>query len=130
MESGRGTAAYTGPRRLLFIKTMLLRIRGSGSLLAVSLLLTLLWFPSCQVPDYLYYNVADLHDYRIFPSVDIPSSPAGSAIPEARTRPALVVPDTFCVPGKPVSLPVFLEERKTVAFAILHDDSLVMEEYF
>jgi CubicO group peptidase (beta-lactamase class C family) len=109
---------------------MLSRTRRSADLALTGLLIGLLLLPSCQVPDYLYYNFEDLHDYRIFPSVNIPASPSRNVIPAAKQPADLKVPVGYTEPGPELNLGEYLKKNKTVAFLVIRNDSLVYENYF
>jgi CubicO group peptidase (beta-lactamase class C family) len=124
------TALYTDLNPLLFVKIMSSRIRRGADPVLTGLLICLLLLPSCQVPDYLYYNFEDLHDYRIFPSIDIPAAPAGSVIPVAKNSADLKVPERYTEPGTELNFSDYLKKKKTVAFLVIRNDSLVYENYF
>jgi len=77
----------------------------------------LLFLNSCHVSDYLYYNLADLGDTKIFPSITVQHGPQTFRFPAGQ----LPESDT---------LKSFLASGKTVAFLIIRNDSLLFEEYF
>ncbi len=72
---------------------------------------------SCQVENYLYYNLADINDHRIFPSVTVEKTAHASMLPLKTDR---------CYD----TLSGNLEKNHTVAFLIYRDDTLRYERYF
>jgi CubicO group peptidase (beta-lactamase class C family) len=100
---------------------------------AISLLVNLLCFyllagSSCHVVRYVWWNYADINDYKKFPANPISSS---------------AKPKAFNVPTSPVKQVIFsakdyntqdfeqfLEHHKTVAFLVIRNDSMIYEKYF
>ena len=72
---------------------------------------------SCQVGNYIYYNLADINDHRIFPSITVEKGTYVSSLP-GKTDPRF---DT---------LAEILGESHTVAFLIYRDDTIRYERYF
>ncbi|MBE0637640.1 MAG: serine hydrolase [Bacteroidales bacterium] len=87
-------------------------------------------FPSCHVGRYFYWNYAGITDYKKFPSEPVSS---GEKIyyfeqPAEKMTPAL--PGPFATDDKSVDLRSFLDQRETVAFLVIRNDTILMEEYF
>ena len=91
-------------------------------------LLSCLLFTSCHVARYVYWNYADVNDYKKFP-VDtiLPGTP--EVYPSAINKP-LSIPSVFRNKNKTDDLDGFLVSQKTLAFIILRNDTLIYEKYF
>lgn len=98
-------------------------IRSYGvALLAAALLLG-----GCKVGRFFIYNFAGTNDYKKFPArpLQAPAQPA--------TYPAAPVergPRSITWQGKEQGFDAFLERHKTVAFVVIHRDTVVYERYF
>lgn len=92
--------------------------------LAIILLATL---PSCTVGRFAYYNFANITDHKIFPSRTAENDSVKFYYHTALNAKA---PRKATVNGKEVSFGEFLEDRKTVAFLIIKNDSIQYEQYF
>ena len=97
-------------------------------LFEVSLLILLM--TSCQVPDYIYYNLADINDYRNFPSVTITASADPLTLNRSRREPDLFIRDPMKEMADTMSLTSFLSDTRTASFMIIRKDSVVYEHYF
>jgi|WetSurMetagenome_2_1015567.scaffolds.fasta_scaffold20089_5 CubicO group peptidase (beta-lactamase class C family) len=84
---------------------------------------------SCQVPDYLYYNFADLNDYKIFPSISVSTNVQRDSLPCSLPQAELILPEGFAGGRKDESFGAFLDRTKTVAFLIIRNDSIVYQHY-
>lgn len=95
----------------------------------ILILITVLFFSSCQLGRFIFYNFADIGDYKIFPKRDLNSNNKPFVFPKGRTDVARV-PKGLYIQGKEVSFEKYLSENKTVAFLIIHHDTIVYEKYF
>lgn len=95
-----------------------------GLLLAFSAVI----FHSCQVGRMIVYNFSDIDDYKIFPARNIATDSVPFVFPKAEYP---LFPTAFTNPDS-VEVPFdqFLEENGTVAFLIVHNDSIQYEKYF
>jgi hypothetical protein len=92
-------------------------------LIAVSLALT-----SCQFTRYVFYNFADIQDYKKFPSRSLHHDSLKFTF---HTSGKGVFPKIMSDGKKrDVSLEEYLEENKTVAFLIIKNDTIQYERYF
>lgn len=83
---------------------------------------------SCQLSRFVFYNFANITDYKIFPARQLTASATPFQFPQATTP---KVPDhIFTADKKKVAFDSFLEENKTVAFLIIRNDSIQYEKYF
>jgi CubicO group peptidase (beta-lactamase class C family) len=93
-----------------------------------SWIILMLLISSCQLGRMVFYNFADIRDYRIFPSRELKAQgPAFHFIEPADTSRLLTKVE---YDGKPQSLDRFLEKSKTVAFLVIKNDTLLYENYF
>ncbi|MCB0769478.1 MAG: serine hydrolase [Flavobacteriales bacterium] len=81
----------------------------------------------CTVGRFFMYNFADTRDHKKFPSRPLPASrtPLPYSVAEVEKGPRTV---TYSDKEQPFD--IFLEERKTVAFLIIHRDTLKYSRYF
>jgi CubicO group peptidase (beta-lactamase class C family) len=87
-------------------------------------------FESCHVARYVYWNYADLSDYKKFPADTIrPGEFSTPFYPVSRSV-SLFLPEDFRIKDDSGNLDRFLEKYKTVAFLILRNDTLITEKYF
>ncbi|MEI6507381.1 MAG: serine hydrolase [Bacteroidota bacterium] len=98
-----------------------------SKILFVALLLILI--SSCQLGRFIFYNFADIKDYKIFPKRDLLANNNPFIFPKGKSD-AARVPKGLTIKGKEVGFDKFLSENKTVAFLIIHNDTLVYEKYF
>lgn len=89
----------------------------------------LILLQSCQVGRMIYYNYAEITDHKIFPSRTIEKGDEPFSFPNSENpiRPDGFHPDLKS--GK-FSLESFLIKDNTVAFVVIHKDSIHYEEYF
>jgi len=92
----------------------------------IILALTLL-FSSCKVGRFVIYNFADIKDYKKFPSRPL-TAPSAKFEFDSTTHGK--VPKSININGKETKFPTFLEDNKTVAFLIIHNDTIQYEQYF
>ncbi len=82
---------------------------------------------SCRVGRSVFYNVADIRDERKFPSRPLtPSAQPFQFIQPAQER----APRSISRNGKETSFDDFLKSKGTVAFCIIHGDTMLYERYF
>jgi len=84
----------------------------------------------CLLTDTVLHNFADLDDYRIFANRTIARAPDVSSLQQLGRVPnfmaTLEVPDEH---GVRWPLDRYLEDTRTVAFVVLHDERIVYERY-
>lgn len=85
-------------------------------------------FPSCKLGRFVFYNMADLKDYKKFPKRTISADSVHFTFPRAQ-KPKYPKQITTAK-GKEMSFDDFLKKNKTVAFLIIKDDSIHYENYF
>ncbi|MEO5584623.1 MAG: serine hydrolase [Flavobacteriales bacterium] len=99
----------------------------SRPLKALVFLFACLTLGSCTVGRFFIYNFADTNDHRKFPSRELPASPKPFHYAEAVKEKEL---NTLAKNGDKIPLEVLLEEHRTVAFLVIHHDTVVYERYF
>jgi CubicO group peptidase (beta-lactamase class C family) len=86
---------------------------------------------SCKLGRFVYYNFANITDYKIFPYNEISNDTVAFGF---KRKTISNIPDsiTLIIDGrvKNVSLEEHLSENKTVAFLVIRDDSIEYEKYF
>ena len=85
---------------------------------------------SCYVGRYFWWNFADIHDDQKFASLEVKASSSPYIYPYAQHEPQLILPKEYQQPKKTTDLDSFLEKNKSVAFLIIHRDSICYERYF
>jgi hypothetical protein len=96
----------------------------------VRFLLLALPLTSCHVGRYFYWNYASIKDHKKFPSETIQK---GEDVFHFMPKPSgtdLKVPPQFLEKDDRQTLGEFLEKHKTVAFIVIRNDTMLMEEYF
>ncbi len=91
------------------------------------LLLSGLCLGSCKVGRFVYYNFADIKDYRKFPSRTIEKSGTPYLYPVAA---AGKVPKALHIDGHDYPFEKYLEDNQTVAFLVIQNDTIKYEKYF
>jgi len=86
-------------------------------------------FSSCHVVRYIYWNFADVNDFRKFPVDSIHAAFIPQQTSRLLLQQSLQIPDKFKT-NKVKNLDQFLSDHKTLAFLILRNDTLVCEKYF
>jgi CubicO group peptidase (beta-lactamase class C family) len=91
------------------------------------LLCVVLLGTGCTVGRFFIYNFADTRDHKKFPSRSLPASgvPVPYAVADVEKGPRKI---TYADKEQPFD--TFLGEHKTVAFLIIHRDTLKYERYF
>lgn len=83
-------------------------------------------FSACKFGRFIWYNFADLDDYKIFPKRELAPSahPFQFHIAAEEKKPAAVK-----YQDNDMSFDDFLEETKSVAFLVIRNDSILYERY-
>lgn len=84
---------------------------------------------SCHVGRYFYWNYADINDYKKFPLATIKKGDTDFIFPERKANVKINTPEGF-KENEMESFDNWLKEKKTVAFLILRNDSIIFEKYF
>lgn len=94
---------------------------------AILLTLTLC---SCQIGRYVFYNFADIKDYKKFPAHTLQHGNTTTVTfydgPEARKAPKTINADN----NTNIPFDKYLEDHQTVAFLIIQNDTIRYEKYF
>jgi CubicO group peptidase (beta-lactamase class C family) len=85
---------------------------------------------SCHVARYVYWNYADVSDYKKFPVDTIHAGNRPQYILRSLQQKELYKPDNDRNVNDSSKLDQFLKDQKTLAFLILRNDSLIYEKYF
>lgn len=91
------------------------------------LIITVTVFTSCKLGRFVYYNFADITDYKIFPVRTAKKSDQPFTYNIATEGKS---PRTITRNGKEVSFESYLRQNKTVAFLIIKNDTIQYEKYF
>jgi CubicO group peptidase (beta-lactamase class C family) len=92
--------------------------------------LLLFSFTSCHVARFVYYNNADIKDYKKFPQKIIHKPSDSFHFSESGKNLSMKVPAKFTNGNQEISFEKFLKDHKTVAFLIIRNDSILYESYF
>lgn len=84
---------------------------------------------SCHVGRYFYWNYAGINDYKKFPSEEIQKGSTDYSFPESNENVRIKLHEFF-KEDNIKTFDDFLERKKTVAFMILRNDSIIFEKYF
>lgn len=90
-------------------------------------LLFLLNLSSCKISRFIFYNYADINDHKIFPVRNIEKGDSTFYFPVAQNP---KVPRNIHVNEKEIAFEEFLQKNKSVAFLIIHNDSIHYEKYW
>jgi CubicO group peptidase (beta-lactamase class C family) len=103
------------------------RLRNSAAFLFFITGIALI-FPACQLTRFIFYNFADIKDHKKFPERKLPAADRPFVFEKAQNA---KYPRKINYEKNPeTSLEKFLEDNKTVAFLIIHKDSIQYENYF
>ncbi|HZW77431.1 MAG TPA: serine hydrolase [Flavobacteriaceae bacterium] len=82
---------------------------------------------SCTLGRFVWYNFADIDDYKIFPyrTIEKPETPFEFSVAEPPKAPSIIT-----VHGKNYEFEKYLEDNKTVAFIIIRNDTIMYENYW
>ncbi len=111
------------PKNLL-ISWILNRVPTLISLLSILLLLN-----SCHVARYVYWNFADIHDYKKFPAYTVKKQGKTFLFKEKPEQTILQVPDEFNPSEKYKNTSEFLKDKKSVVLIIIRNDTIIYENY-
>ncbi len=106
---------------------MVLHIRR---IISPALLFFILTFTSCHVARYIYWNYADVTDYKKFPLDSIRASHHPHIFPRYIFQQPIYTPEKFTNDAASNDLNQFLAAKKTLAFLIIRKDTLIYEKYF
>jgi CubicO group peptidase (beta-lactamase class C family) len=91
-------------------------------------IIVIILFNSCQIGRFIFYNFADIKDYKKFPKRTLKASDQKFIFNNALKSKS---PKTLTVKNKKdISFDQFLKDHKTVAFMIIQNDSIYYEKYF
>jgi len=93
------------------------------------LVLSLVLLSSCHVARFFYYNFADMHDYKKFPSQKIDKPQTPFMFKEAIRQLDPDIPQEFNK-NNYRTFDQFLSKEKTLSFLIIRNDSVLYENYF
>jgi CubicO group peptidase (beta-lactamase class C family) len=93
----------------------------------VTLGLITLFVSSCKLGRFVYYNFADINDYKIFPTRQLYGSEDKFTFYHTSQH---RYPDTFLINNTPVAFDKMLADNQTVAFIIIKNDTIQYETYF
>jgi CubicO group peptidase (beta-lactamase class C family) len=96
-------------------------------LLFTALLLAMM---SCHVGRFFYYNFADIKDYKKFPALPVENGGETFYFDKTNQPVFPALPEDFQTKKKNYSFDQFLEKKKTVAFLIIRNDTILYERYF
>ncbi|MCE2786896.1 MAG: beta-lactamase family protein [Sphingobacteriales bacterium] len=82
---------------------------------------------ACQLGRFVFYNFADIKDYKIFESRPLKAAPIKYYF---HTTEKGRVPSTITLKGKDYPYEKYLENNNTVAFLIIKNDTIQYEKYF
>jgi len=85
---------------------------------------------SCHVGRYIWWNFADINDYKKFPSLEIEKGEYSFDFYTLEKNKVFITPDKFTIEKKWSSFEEFLEKKKAVAFLVIRNDSIIYENYF
>ncbi|MCX6250706.1 MAG: serine hydrolase [Bacteroidetes bacterium] len=84
---------------------------------------------SCHVIRYIYWNFADINDYKKFPADTLRKQSPPSPFPESLSHISLSLPQEYLSQGGSSDLDDFLYRNSTLAFLIIRNDTLIYENY-
>lgn len=99
-------------------------------IISLVFLLFCLFFTSCHVVRYVFWNYADVSDFKKFPADTIRASLTPYKEPRFLLQKRLQILDKNRNDKDSGNLDQFLTEQKTLAFLILRDDTIIYEKYF
>ncbi|MCX7727897.1 MAG: beta-lactamase family protein [Bacteroidia bacterium] len=98
-------------------------VQGHYGVRWVLIILLYVCLSACQVSRMIVYNFADIHDYKIFPKRELQAGSKKFLFSRSAhgKYPLKVSGEHF---------ETFLQDNKTVAFLIIHNDTIQYEQYF
>jgi CubicO group peptidase (beta-lactamase class C family) len=94
------------------------------------LLFGVLTLSSCHVGRFIYWNFADLNDFKKFPLDTIRNAPPLYHFKYSGFPSKINLPETLKTKEESATFEDFLESKHTKAFLIIRNDSIVYEKYF
>ncbi|TND07604.1 MAG: beta-lactamase-like protein with penicillin binding protein transpeptidase domain [Bacteroidetes bacterium] len=88
----------------------------------------LLLFSSCQFGRMVYYNFADIRDYRIFPTRELKATTPAFHFASVNDSTKLL--GRVAYRGDTLDIDRFLKKSNTVAFLVIKNDTIRYENYF
>ena len=85
---------------------------------------------SCHVARYVWWNYADIGDGEKFQALPVHKPVSSKSFNRSGSDIKISIPDSFVQVKNSVSFETFLHEKRTVAFLIVRNDSLIYERYF
>ena len=82
---------------------------------------------SCKLGRFAYYNFANITDHKIFPARTAKTDSVKFYYVEAATP---ISPKATALNGTEIDFGDYLAENETVAFLIIHNDTIQYEKYF
>lgn len=99
-------------------------------ILLLFLLSGVLTLTSCHVGRYVFWNFADINDYKKFPADTLYSISPVYHFKFSDQHRKLNLPKTFQTGHESIDLEDYLELKHTKAFIIIRNDSIIYERYF
>src|SRR5438445_10146772 len=85
---------------------------------------------SCEISRCLVYNFAYIKYYKIFPSRITKAGTSKFYFTDAKVNAGSPIPKTISLEGKKgIPFEKFLRSKSTVAFLVIHDDTILYEKY-
>jgi CubicO group peptidase (beta-lactamase class C family) len=104
-------------------------LRGSKLFHLSLILLLLLVFPSCHIIRAVFWNNADINDYKKFPNDPVRTAPPSHYFSEPASKMSGVFRPKL-IPGcDTCGFDHFIFSHETVAFLIIRNDSIIYEKY-
>lgn len=119
---------YLNLRPVIISKPLNVKQINRGNFIFFLLLIFIL--PSCHVGRYIWWNLADIDDYKKFPSVEIDNSDKVFEFFYPEQNFTFEIPEKYNGDKKPPDFESFLDKNKTVAFLVIRNDTLIYENYF
>jgi CubicO group peptidase (beta-lactamase class C family) len=85
---------------------------------------------SCHVGRYVYWNFADINDFKKFPLDTLHNAPPSYHFNYSGNDCEIKLPESFKTNDGPSSFEKFLESKHTTAFLIIRNNSIIYEKYF
>lgn len=98
------------------------------ALLIISLAVLVMVFT--YIGRYIFWNFADIGDYKKFPAMDVHHGEKVFYFRTGEASKKFQLPDPYRVSGEDHDLESFLSDKNTLAFIVIRNDTLLMEKYF
>jgi len=79
---------------------------------------------------YIFWNFADIGDYRRFPSVIVQKGGKIFSFNETASKTEPGIPSSYLTPEDARDFDQFMREQQTVAFIVIQNDTLLTEKYY